>query len=229
MVDKERLEKFKDFESSKCDPIILGLRLDKNSTFDIIDGQHRITFLSKYIEFNLDKNKIMNDYLPIDIRICNNENDFKKYIDSTNNRKIFSSDQLRVFKYPILRELLLRQYKTIFSSSYIKIDEELFKNRLFKSIFFEDFNNTPDIIFDKIKKINIFFKNIDDKSKLSTTKDMTKKSYIKDRDKAEKSNFFIGLDTKLEWIILIDLEESSWNEKWNTFFESKKKIKRTKK
>ena len=46
MVDKERLEKFKDFESSKCDPIILGLRLDKNSTFDIIDGQHRIIFLS---------------------------------------------------------------------------------------------------------------------------------------------------------------------------------------
>ena len=229
MVDNERLNKFIDFESSKCDPIILGLRVDKKSTFDIIDGQHRITFLSKCNEFNIDKNKIMNDYLPIDIRICKNENDFKKYIDSTNNRKNFSSDQLRVFKYPILRELLLREFKSIFTSSYIKIDEDLFKSKLFKSTFFEDFNNTPEIIFDKIKRINLFFKNIDDKCKLSSTKDMTKKSYIKERDKAEKINFFIGLDTNLLWFILLDLEESCWNDRWNSIFELKRKIKKLKK
>lgn len=229
MVDNERLKDFIQFESSKCDPIILALRVDKNSTFDIIDGQHRITFLSKCNEFNIDKNKIMNDYLPIDIRICKNENDFKIYINSTNNRKNFSSDQLRVFKYPILRELLLREFRSIFTSSYIKIDEDLFKNKLFKSTFFEDFNNTPDIIFDKIKRINLFFKNIDDKCKLSSTKDMTKKSYIKERDKAEKINFFIGLDTNLLWFILLDLEESCWNDRWNSIFELKRKIKKLKK
>jgi hypothetical protein len=154
MVDQSRLETFKDFDKNKCDPIILAERPDKNSIFDIIDGQHRLTYL-----MNLDllpyedKNKIMSDYIPVDVRLCESEDKFKEFIDSTNNRKNFSSDQLRVYKYPLLRELLQKEFKkNLFTAPYIKVDEEFFKIKLFKTSFFDDFNNTPDLILNKIKK-----------------------------------------------------------------------------
>lgn len=227
MVDSSRLETFIDFDKVKCDPIILAERLDKNSTFDIIDGQHRLTYLK-----NLDllshehKNKIMCEYIPVDIRLCNSENDFKEFIDSTNNRKNFSSDQLRVYKYPILRELLQKEFKkNLFIVPYVKIEEDYFKIQLFKTSFFEDFNNTSDLILDKIKKINIFLSNLEDKSKLSTERNMTKKTYLRDRDRAEKINIFLGLDKKLKWMDLLDVNEFEWNDVWNSFFIKKLKLK----
>ena len=228
MVDPVRLETFKDFDKNKCDPIILAERPDKNSIFDIIDGQHRLTYL---MNFDLlpyeDKNKIMSDYIPVDVRLCESEDKFKEFIDSTNNRKNFSSDQLRVYKYPLLRELLQKEFKkNLFTAPYIKVEEDFFKTKLFKTSFFEDFNNTPDLILNKIKKINIFFSNLDDKSKLSTERNMTKKTYLRDRDRAEKLNIFLGLDKKLKWMDLLDINESDWNDKWNSFFIKKIKIKK---
>lgn len=228
MVDQSRLETFKDFDKNKCDPIILAERLDKNSIFDIIDGQHRLTYLKNLDLLSYeDKNKIMSDYIPVDVRLCYSEDDFKEFIDSTNNRKNFSSDQLRVYKYPLLRELLQKEFKkNLFTAPYIKIEEDFFKIKLFKTFFFEDFNNTPDFILNKIKKINIFFSNLDDKSKLSTERNMTKKTYLRDRDRAEKLNMFLGLDKKLKWMDLLDINESEWNDKWNSFFIKKIKIKK---
>jgi hypothetical protein len=204
IVDNTRLETFTNFDSNKCDPIILAERIDKDSKYEIIDGQHRMSFLKNIDSISLDKkNAIMDMYIPLDVRICYDENDFKKYIDSTNNRKNFSSDQLRVFKFPILKDLLNKEYKyNLFIAPYVKIIEEEFKIQLFKTKYFEDFNNTPEVIFAKIVKINTFFKNIPEKCKLSLDKDMTKKSYIKERDTSEKLNIFLGLDKKLSWTIL---------------------------
>jgi hypothetical protein len=141
MVDEDRLKNFRNFESIKCDPIILGERLDKNSKFDIIDGQHRITFLKNLDKLSeSDKNKIMKEYIPLDIRVCYDESDFKSYIDSTNNRKNFSSDQLRIFKFPLLKDFLNKEFKcNLFIASYIKVNEEELKIQLFKTKFFEDF------------------------------------------------------------------------------------------
>ena len=226
MVDNERVKSFSDFETNKCDPIILAKRLDKKSTFDIIDGQHRISFFTSD-EFlnNPNKNKIMNDFIPIDIRICNSESDFKKYIDSTNNRKNFTSCQLRTFKYPLLHELLnLKLKNNIFMVPYIKIDEEQFKKILFKTKFFDNFDNTPEKIVDKIIQINLFIKNQEDITKLSPEKNMTKKSYKKERDKAEKLNLFICLDSKLRFLNLLDYPDLEWNNLWNSFFKKKIKI-----
>ena len=169
---------------------------------------------------------IMNSYIPLDIRICYDENDFKKYIDSTNNRKNFSSDQLRIFKCPLLISLLNKEFKyNLFTAPYIKLNEAELKTQLFKTKFFEDFNNTPEVIFSKIMNINTFFRNIPEKNKLSLDKDMTKKSYVKERDMSEKLNMFIGLDKKLSWIILLDFEVSQWNEIWNKLFQNKRKNK----
>ena len=223
MVDNERVKFFNDFQTNKCDPIILAKRLDKNSTFDIIDGQHRISFLkSDYFSNNDDKNKIINEFIPLDIRTCHNEADFKKFIDSTNNRKNFNSCQLRIFKYPLLNELLQKELKNnIFTVTYIKIDENLFKTILFRTKFFDNFDNTPEIIVNKIKKINEFIKNQTDVSKLSPEKNMTKKSYKKERDRAEKLNLFICLDSKLRFLNLLDYPDTEWNDVWNSFFKKK--------
>ena len=224
MIDLERLKTFTNFESTKCDPIILGEYKGTDSKYQIIDGQHRLTFL-KNIDL-LDpyvKNRILNEYIPLDVRICKDDNDFKSYIDSTNNRKNFSSDQLRANKYPLLRELLNKEFKNaLFTISYIKINEDTFKSELFKTQYFENFNNTVEMLFDKITKINKFFKNLEDKSKLSTDKNMTKKSHVDKRVKAEKENLFLGLDVKLKWISLLDHDESLWHDTWISFFSIKK-------
>lgn len=222
MVDTVRLKTFNDFESIKCDPIILGLRLDKNSKFDIIDGQHRITFFNNIEKLNIiKKNTIMNDFIPIDIRVCKNETDYKKFIDSTNNRKNFTFDQLRIYKYPLLQQLLNNEFNNIFTAPYIKVNENEFKVHLFKSHFYDNFDNTAEIIFTKIKSINSFLQNLDDKSKLSTERDFTKKSYIKKRDKAEKAGLFLGIDCNFKYMDLLDYEESQYNEIWNEFFQKK--------
>jgi hypothetical protein len=55
---------------------------------------------------------------------------------------------------------------------------------------------------------------------------MTKKTYLRDRDRAEKLNMFLGLDKKLKWMDLLDINESDWNDKWNSFFIKKIKIKK---
>ena len=231
MVDDNRLKEFINFESLKCDPIILGQRIDKNSTFDIIDGQHRLTFLKNINSLQLSNtyiDKIINNHIPLDIRIFKDENEFKKYIDSTNNRKNFSSDQLRIFKYPILRDLLNKEFKmNIFTIPLIKINEELFKIKLFKTKFFENFNNTSEIICEKIKKINNFFKKMTVLSKLSPDRDLSKKSYTKTYEKAKKTNFFLAFDKEenFYWMILLDYEEESWNDTWNILFLKDKKVK----
>lgn len=229
MVDDNRLKEFINFESSKCDPIILGERIDQNSNFDIIDGQHRLTFLKNIYLLQLSKdsiNKILNSYIPLDIRICKDENDFKKYIDSTNNRKNFSSDQLRIFKYPILRDLLNKEFKmNIFTIPLIKINEEYFKIQLFKIKYFENFSNTSEMICEKIKKINNFFKNMTDLSKLSPDRDISKKSYNKTYEKAKKTNMFLAFnkEDKFYWMILLDYEEQFWNDTWNILFMNNKR------
>lgn len=225
MVDDDRIKVFLNFESIKCDPIILGERIDKNSKYDIIDGQHRMIYLKNLLGLNnYQKNKILNEYIPLDVRVCYDESDFKKYVDSSNNRKNFSSDQLRIFKYPVLRDLLNEEFNyELFTAPYIKINEEELKNNLFKTKLFEDFNNSPEIIFNKIKKINLFFKNMINKSKLSPDRDLTKRSYAKEKNTAEKLNMYIGFDNKLRWISLLDEDESVWSIKWDLFFENKKR------
>lgn len=222
IVDNSRLETFENFDLNKCDPIILAKRVDKDSKYEIIDGQHRMSFFK-----NLKQSFITDNYIPVDVRICFNENDFKEYIDSANNRKNFTSDQLRSNKFPILRDLLNKEFKNnLFTAPYIKINEEELKSQIFKTKFFEDFNNIPEVIFIKIMKINTFFKNIPEKNKLSLDKDMTKKSYIKERDMAEKLNMFISLDKKLTWTLLLDLEESQWNDFWNELYQNRRKTKK---
>lgn len=188
----------------------------------IIDGQHRITMITK-----LDiKDPIMEKYVSLDIRQCKTREEFKNYIDSTNDRKNFSSDQLRSFKFPRLRELFTDKYQDCFTTSYIKINETTFKEELFKTNLFEDFNITPEIIVDKLMSINDFFRTIEDKSKLSTTHNLTKKSYVKERSKSEKMNFFLGLDEKCRWIKLLDIETNEFLNEWIKIYN---KYSRTKK
>ena len=173
MVDGDRIKNFEIFNPNKCDPIILGVRVDNNFKYEIIDGQHRMT-LFKNINMS---NNLLDEYIPVDVRICHCDEDIKSYIDSANNRRNFSSEQLRTYKYPLLHDLLNKEFQNnLFRLRIPYIKEEDFKTQIFKTKFFEDYNNTSYIISEKIKKINIFLKNIDDKSKLSTTKDMTKKS-----------------------------------------------------
>lgn len=187
----------------------------------VIDGQHRLTMITK-----LNNNDpIMDQYISLDIRQCKTKEEFKSYIDSTNNRKNFSSDQLRSFKFPRLRELLTDKYPDCFTTC-IRIDESIFKTELFKTNLFEDFNVTPEMIANKLISINDFFKTIEDKSKLSSTRDMTKKSYIRPRTKSEKSNFFLGLDEKCKWMKLLDIEYNEYLNEWNNIYKQNSRSKK---
>ena len=203
-------------ESESSDDIVDELEI--SNKYLIIDGQHRITMITK-----LDiKDPIMEKYISLDIRQCKTREEFKNYIDSTNDRKNFSSDQLRSFKFPRLRQLLTDKYHDCFTTPYIKIDESTFKTELFKTNLFEDFNITPEIIVDKLISINDFFRTLEDKSKLSTTYNLTRKSYVKERSKSEKMNFFLGLDEKCKWVKLLDIETNEFLNEWLNIFKNSK-------
>ncbi len=219
-VDPRRIEAFYSFETHMCDPIILGFLNDK---YYIIDGQHRLFFLRELKNKNNPiLNCILDEFIPVDVRICDSEADIQKFIEATNNRKNFSSKELRIFKYSVIVDILNKEFKcNIFTIPTIKVVEDLFKVALFQTKFFENANNNADTICNKIKRINTFIKDQPDKSKLSPEKNMTKKSYIKDRDKAEKQRFYLGLDIQQRWTMLLDLEESEWANRWNSFFRAK--------
>lgn len=116
-----------------------------------------------------------------------------------------------------------KEFKTdIFTISYIKINEEQFKNSIFQTKTFEDFNKTPKQIVDILILINNFLINLNDKSKLSPDRDISKKSYIREYQKAKDMKLFLGLDQKLKWTLLIDHDEDNWNNMWNLLFINKK-------
>ena len=226
MIDNSRMEDLKaNFSIDKCDSVILAkcINLDveqslyhqgEQSLYQIIDGQHRITMITQ-LEYD---NPIMEEYILLDIRQCDNDEEFKEYINSTNNRKNFSSNQLRTFKYPMLKELLLNYFPQAFTAAYIKLDETVFKQELFKTQAFEDFDISPELIVEQLKCINNFFKVIVDKSKLSTTHNLTKKSYVKHRAKSEQLNFFLGLDVKCQWMKLLDFTPFEFLTEWDKKF-----------
>lgn len=115
MIDNSRIDELRDnFDINKCDLIILAElkenianlmdesvssdELDESDGTDefydyseninkylIIDGQHRITMITQLSN----SDPIMEEYILLDIRQCKTEREFKNYIDSTNNRKIF--------------------------------------------------------------------------------------------------------------------------------------------
>ena len=216
MIDNSRMEDLKaNFSIDKCDSVILAKCINlEQPLYQIIDGQHRITMITQ-LEYD---NPIMEEYILLDIRQCDNDEEFKEYINSTNNRKNFSSNQLRSFKYPMLKELLLNYFPQAFTAAYIKLDETVFKQELFKTRAFEDFDISPEVIVEQLKCINNFFKVIEDKSKLSTTHNLTKKSYVKHRAKSEQLNFFLGLDVKCQWMKLLDFTPFEFLTEWDKKF-----------
>ena len=111
----------------------------------------------------------------------------------------------------------------IFEISLIKMDENMFKLFLNKTNFYKDFKNTVDMILDKLYAINNFLGNIRERDKISPDRDYTKKSYIKEYEKARKFNLYICLDKKMKFLSLLDYEEFEWETVWNSFFEMKKK------
>jgi hypothetical protein len=218
IIDHEIFKTFYRFDITSFDPIILALRMDKNSIYEVIDGLHRLMYL-KSLSAN---NNLLMSLIPVDVRVCYDESDFKKYIDANNNRRLYTSDQLKKYKYPVIIELLNTEYNNeFFTMSYVKINKDLFKEKIFGLSYFNNFNNSAENIFQKIKEINMFLKNISNKARLSIDRDMSKKSYSKEYEKGRKMNFYLGFDQKLNWLKLMEYDEYQWECTWNSFFDKK--------
>jgi hypothetical protein len=101
------------------------------------------------------------------------------------------------------------------------MNEDIFKTSLFQTRYFNDTNNSPIMIADKINRINLFFENIDDKTKLVPGRDMLKKTNVKYLNKAIELSFYLSLDEKLRWIKLLDIDEIDWKKKWLLYWSLK--------
>jgi hypothetical protein len=217
MIDTELFKSFYRFDVTCFDPIILGLRMDKNGIYEVFDGMHRLMYL-KTLDTD---NPLLLSLIPVDVRICYDESDCKKYTDANNNRRLYTDEKLKIYKYSCLAKLLNSEYNNeFFKMSYVKINEDLFKKELFNLSYF---NHSVKHIFEKIKEINLFLKNISmtNKSKLSIDRDISKKSYLKDYKKGVKMNFYLGFDQKLNWLKLLEYYECDWETIWNSFFDKK--------
>ena len=78
MIDNSRMEDLKaNFSIDKCDSVILAKCINlEQPLYQIIDGQHRITMITQ-LKYD---NPIMEEYILLDIRQCDNDEEFKEYI-----------------------------------------------------------------------------------------------------------------------------------------------------
>lgn len=208
-IDFKYVDKIKEsFNPIFSDPIILAKRCDKNDKYEIIDGQHRMLFI---IQTN--DNNILKSDIPLDIRLCNNDEEFKKFINITNNRKNFDSSCIRRFKTELLLIQLNKEFnKKFFGKNRPFIVEEIFKTYLYNTKFFNDIQVSEFDIINKIKKINLHIKNFI-QDKINNNPTLLKKYGITKNmiDKCFANNIFLGINKKLEWISLLDCDETEWN------------------
>lgn len=199
VIDKERVESaFQNFSINQSDPIILA-NIEGKAGFDILDGQHRLTFLKKNRErFN------GNEKLVLDIRYLENEEEYGKLLDIINNRMNFSKSQLNKYLLLGVKEGLKEKLenkrlgKDIYGKQrpFIRWDE--LQDALVNTKTYKDSDNKVEDILGKLVKLN---------HHISRNKDIYEKYIGKSKTilkKAFDMHLFLGIDKKYKIIKMID-------------------------
>lgn len=206
LISEERLKHFKNFDVSHSDPIILGRQIT-TSTYDIIDGQHRIEFLKR----NFDK--YANEMILIDIRLYEEEKEYYRILDVINDRFNFDHSQLRRFKYMECKDLLIayvRKRKCVaFGERRPYLQEEKFQQALFKTAIFNKVETKGTDVFAKMLEVNHFLSTaivgIDEK----TISAKMKMSF-------DKMGLYLALDKSYASIQLLDVSKEKFAETWKS-------------
>lgn len=199
VIDMERVgTAFRNFSINQSDPIILA-NIKGKAGFDILDGQHRLTFLTKNRErFN------GNEKIVLDIRYLENEEEYGKLLDVINNRMNFSKSQLNKYLLLGVKEGLKEKLenkrlgKDIYGKNrpFIRWDE--LQDALVNTKTYKDSDNKVEDILEKLVKLN---------HHISRNKDIYEKYIGKSKNilkKAFDMHLFLGIDKKYKIIKMID-------------------------
>ncbi len=209
-VDKSR--RFDNFDITTIEPIILGFKDDK---YHILDGQHRIEYLKCNHQYD-------NDYILIDIRVCNDEIEIMRQLQIINDRRIMKVEiDTRKIKYGQFIELFKNtsHFKVIFKKNRPYINPDTLSSVIVNSDYFQSSQNKPIDILNKIIQINNFISKLP-KNKWSI-ETIIDDNYIQ---KAKETRYYLTFDKEYYPIKeLIDVEISTFDAKWNDFLTKRRK------
>lgn len=209
-IDKSR--KFENFDINTLEPIILG---KKNDKYHILDGQHRIEYLRQNCQYN-------DQYIFIDIRICESETEIVRQLQIINDHHIMKVEvDTRKIKYSEFIELFRnnKYFKVIFKTNRPYINPDTLSSVIVNSDYFQSNQNKPIDILSKIIEINKFISKLD-KSKWSIEPKVS--DYY--AEKAKETRYYLTFDKEYYPIKeLIDIEISTFDSKWNDFLTKRRK------
>lgn len=191
-------QEWRDKESiSFYDPVHIAHVIDKDRYY-VIDGQHRV---SAYKKFHNDERPF---YFPIYVHSVENEEEMLQLFKIVNKRLNIDINSLENAKLIDLEKNIKAEYGNVIrknernsSREYRPVnrpylDSHEFYAEIRKNYFFQ--HNDAKTIFDKLKEINNSIR------KLPRVKRGGKSCSKNSHDKAEKLNFFLGLDKDMKWI-----------------------------
>jgi hypothetical protein len=193
-VKKIYKEMTKDYEKSNefifYEPVHIAIKT--NSTFYVIDGQHRLLACAKLYK----KNKYPVQKIPCVLWFPKNDDEFIEIFDKINSRTPL--DKTKLFNYKI-NEIIgwidksWGKKECLWGKTRPRINKDLFVEKMRESDSVHKLDTS--IIMDKITKINCKIRG------LSRNKRSTKKS-ISDsvHNHAESIDFYLGYDKELDWI-----------------------------
>ena len=206
LVSEERLKHFRDFDIYQSDPIILGKNLS-GSTYDIIDGQHRVEILRGDID------KYANEMIMMDIRLYHDEKAYYKILDIVNDRFNFDHSMLKRFKCAEIKDLLVeycRKRKCVtFGERRPYLNQERFQQELVKTALFNKVETKGADVFAKLLEVNQF---------LSTAMVGISEKALSATMKAsfDKTGLYLALDKSYASIQLLDVPKEKFAEAWKS-------------
>ena len=139
-----------------------------------------------------------NEYILIDVRRIDSEEDFKNLLRIINNRINFSDEQIHKYRLHLILKTLNKNFDfDIYGKNRPKINKENFGKAIVNLNIYKNFENSVEFICNKLMELN---------STLSkTTIDIKKYKLSKNTPaKCSKMNLFIGIDKKYKILEMID-------------------------
>ena len=199
VIDMKRVDtSFTNFSTEQSDPIILA-NIKGQNCFDILDGQHRLTYLDK------NRGKFMGDEkIILDIRYLDTEEQYKKLLDIINNRMNFSQLQLNKYLLFGIKEGLIKRLRNeenggkIYGNNRPRINWENMATALVNTKTYRNSESKVEDIINKLVMLN---------GRISRDKSIYEK-YLKTTSKTLQRAFdlhiFLGIDRKYRIIKMID-------------------------
>ena len=149
MINNERIENATDFKIKDSEAIIITINKNENE-FYILDGQHRMTYFMK--NTHLYKG---NEYILIDVRRIDSEEDFKNLLRKINNRYNFSDEQIHKYRLHLILEQFDNNFDfDVYGKNRPKINKENFGKAIVNLNIYKNFENSVEFICNKLMELN---------------------------------------------------------------------------